>query len=363
MAMLYIDAVTKPVSLYKDRRFVGDADEREAQLLLSATLYVGNLSFYTTEEQVFELFSKAGEIKRIVMGLDKFKKTPCGFCFVEYFTRKDAEASVRHLSGVKLDERFIRVDYDAGFSPGRQFGRGRSGGQVRDEYRTDYDPGRGGYGHIGRMTGMQLWGEGAGGGYGSGNTYVGGPGMMQGNYRANGPRQGRRGGRYGPMDRAGSFSRRPPQNAPRGGLGARTRSFSRGGFGRGPQYGRGGGVNGGYGGYGRFRGNRGGYNAGDDHHGDEQRHISNMPMDDQSMHIVDSRKRPRDLDADPETTQSMESDRIMPTPDHGQSSPKIKRQRTTDDTDNSPIEAQAPVLESSEQVASNIGSGEMENND
>jgi len=31
---------------------------------------------------------------------------------------------------------------------GRQFGRGRSGGQVRDEYRMDYDQGRGGYGTI-----------------------------------------------------------------------------------------------------------------------------------------------------------------------------------------------------------------------
>jgi nuclear cap-binding protein subunit 2 len=49
----------------------------------SATLYVGNLSFYTTEEQIYELFSKCGDIKRIIMGLDRNKKTPCGFCFAE----------------------------------------------------------------------------------------------------------------------------------------------------------------------------------------------------------------------------------------------------------------------------------------
>jgi nuclear cap-binding protein subunit 2 len=49
----------------------------------STTLYVGNLSFYTTEEQIYELFSKAGDIKRIIMGLDRNQKTPCGFCFVE----------------------------------------------------------------------------------------------------------------------------------------------------------------------------------------------------------------------------------------------------------------------------------------
>ena len=49
----------------------------------SATLYVGNLSFYTTEEQIYTFFSKSGPVKRIIMGLDKFTKTPCGFCFVE----------------------------------------------------------------------------------------------------------------------------------------------------------------------------------------------------------------------------------------------------------------------------------------
>lgn len=110
---------------------------------------------------MYELFSKAGEIKRIIMGLDRKKKTPCGFCFVEYLTRAAAENSVRFISGSKLDERVIRVDYDTGYEPGREFGRGRSGGQVRDEHRTDYDPGRGGYGkNDGQsgMTGMQMWG-------------------------------------------------------------------------------------------------------------------------------------------------------------------------------------------------------------
>ena len=64
------------------------------------------------------------------MGLDKQKKTPCGFCFVVYYTRKDAEDAVKYLSGTKVDERPIRVDFDWGFVEGRQFGRGRAGGQV-----------------------------------------------------------------------------------------------------------------------------------------------------------------------------------------------------------------------------------------
>lgn len=75
-----------------------------------------------------------------------FYRTPCGFCFVEYYTHSEALASMRYVSGTKLDERIIRCDLDLGYKEGRQFGRGKSGGQVRDEHRQDYDPGRGGWG-------------------------------------------------------------------------------------------------------------------------------------------------------------------------------------------------------------------------
>ena len=73
--------------------------------------------------------------------------------------------AMRYVSGTKLDDRIIRTDWDMGFEEGRQYGRGRSGGQVcapegkgscdrtllvhvqvRDDYRTDYDDGRGGFG-------------------------------------------------------------------------------------------------------------------------------------------------------------------------------------------------------------------------
>lgn len=109
------------------------------------------------------------------MGLDKYKKTPCGFCFVEYYLRGDAENCMRYINGTRLDDRIIRTDWDAGFIEGRQYGRGKTGGQVimcinilcnlnkhehsnasllcsvckvRDEYRSDFDSGRGGYGKI-----------------------------------------------------------------------------------------------------------------------------------------------------------------------------------------------------------------------
>lgn len=58
---------------------------------------------------------------------------------------------MKYINGTKLDERVIRCDLDPGFKEGRQYGRGRSGGQVRDEYRTEYDAGRGGWGHRMRM--------------------------------------------------------------------------------------------------------------------------------------------------------------------------------------------------------------------
>lgn len=42
-----------------------------------------------------QVFSKVGDVKRIVMGLDKHTMTPCGFCFVVYYTREDAEDCVK----------------------------------------------------------------------------------------------------------------------------------------------------------------------------------------------------------------------------------------------------------------------------
>jgi len=120
----------------------------EKILSVTTTLYIGNLSYFTTEEQIHELFSRAGDVKRIIMGLDRFKKTPCGFCFVEYYMREDAGEALRYINGTRLDDRIIRCDWDAGFVDGRQYGRGRSGGQIRDEYRKDFDEGRGGWGRM-----------------------------------------------------------------------------------------------------------------------------------------------------------------------------------------------------------------------
>lgn len=56
------------------------------------------------------------------MGLDRYNKTPCGFCFVEYYTHQDALDCLKYIGGTKLDERIIRTDLDPGFEEGRQYG-------------------------------------------------------------------------------------------------------------------------------------------------------------------------------------------------------------------------------------------------
>ncbi len=94
------------------------------------------------------LISRCGPVKRVVMGLDRFQMTPCGFCFVEYYTHEQALDCIKFINGTKLDERIVRTDLDYGFKEGRQYGRGKSGGQVRDEFREDYDVGRGGWGKV-----------------------------------------------------------------------------------------------------------------------------------------------------------------------------------------------------------------------
>ena len=56
------------------------------------------------------------------MGLNRNDKTPCGFCFVEYYTHQDALDCMKYIGGTKLDERIIRTDLDPGFQEGRQYG-------------------------------------------------------------------------------------------------------------------------------------------------------------------------------------------------------------------------------------------------
>ncbi len=114
----------------------------EERLKNSTTLYIGNLSFYTLESKIYNLFSQCGVVKKVIIGLNKNTKFPCGFCFVEYYLREHAQKAVNILNHASLDNRVIRVDWDVGFEEGRQYGRGFTGGQKRDEFMKSYDPDR-----------------------------------------------------------------------------------------------------------------------------------------------------------------------------------------------------------------------------
>merc|ERR1740124_89179 len=99
-----------------------------------------------TEEQLYSIFETVGTVRRVIMGLNRKNHTPCGFCFVEYYFHQDAENARDWLSGSKVDDRELRVDLDPGFGEGRQYGRGKSGGQIREDRRRDFDKDRGGWG-------------------------------------------------------------------------------------------------------------------------------------------------------------------------------------------------------------------------
>ena len=115
-------------------------------LAASTTVYLGNLTFghpvygSTTEEQLYDLFARCGDVKKVTMGLDRNTREPCGFAFVEFFSRQAAENAMNYLSGSKLDDQPVRVEIDRGHleqEPDRKFGRSRSGGQVRDEINRE----------------------------------------------------------------------------------------------------------------------------------------------------------------------------------------------------------------------------------
>ena len=64
-----------------------------------------NIIYFVT----WQVFSRAGDIKRIIMGVDKNQLTPYGFAFVVYYTRQDAEDAVITGRGQCSDCRVISV--------------------------------------------------------------------------------------------------------------------------------------------------------------------------------------------------------------------------------------------------------------
>eukprot|EP01080_Neovahlkampfia_damariscottae_P001428 gene1428-12047_t len=122
---------------YKDKKFPGTMEDFKKGLDNSLMVYIGKLSSNTTEEQIYAYFSKIGLIKRIIMGINRIDKTPCGFGFVEYFERQNVLDAVKYFNGAKIDNRIIHVAIDFGFYEGRQYGRGKGGGAKREEVQKE----------------------------------------------------------------------------------------------------------------------------------------------------------------------------------------------------------------------------------
>lgn len=125
MAHLYDEKTIKSNSPYYDIKVRGNVqrDVVQSSLDASTTLYVGNIPTTAKEEQLHELFSNVGPIERIVLGIDRETREPCGFCFVEYVTRKDAEDCLKYINGMHMREeaKSIYVDWDVGYTEGREF--------------------------------------------------------------------------------------------------------------------------------------------------------------------------------------------------------------------------------------------------
>lgn len=80
------------------------------KLIMAKKLYVGGLPYETTEEQLKELFSKAGAVESAVIITDKFSGRSKGFGFVEMSSEKEAKKAIETLNGSKMGERTIVVN-------------------------------------------------------------------------------------------------------------------------------------------------------------------------------------------------------------------------------------------------------------
>lgn len=130
-------------------------------------IYVGNLSFSTTEDRLRQLFEEHGEVASATLVMDRETGRPRGFGFVEMNDSAQAQNAINALNGQNVDGRDLTVNEArpredrGGFGGG---GGGRSGG------------GRGGFGGGGGG------GGGRSGGYGGGRGGGGGGGGRSGGW-------------------------------------------------------------------------------------------------------------------------------------------------------------------------------------
>ena len=123
-------------------------------------LYVGNLAYAVTQEDLAELFGQAGKVESAVVVSDKFSGQSRGFGFVEMADSNDTARAIEEFNETELKGRNIRVN-EARPREGGGGGGPRGGG-------GGYGGPRGGGGGGGGGGGRDRRGGGGGGGSGSG---------------------------------------------------------------------------------------------------------------------------------------------------------------------------------------------------
>ncbi|MDQ2712024.1 MAG: RNA-binding protein [Acidobacteriota bacterium] len=73
-------------------------------------IFVGNLSFKTTQEDLMAAFSQYGNVERVNIVTDRDSGQPRGFAFVEMSERRDAETAISQLNGAELNGRTMNVN-------------------------------------------------------------------------------------------------------------------------------------------------------------------------------------------------------------------------------------------------------------
>ena len=99
---------------------------------MSTKLFVGNLSFNTTENDLQDLFTPHGPVTEVNLMMDRATGRPRGFGFVEFNNDEQARAAMAALSGKNVDGRDLTVNEakpkTGGFGGGGGGGGNRGGG-------------------------------------------------------------------------------------------------------------------------------------------------------------------------------------------------------------------------------------------
>jgi cold-inducible RNA-binding protein len=106
-------------------------------------IYVGNLSYSVTEEDLQKEFAEFGEVTTVDIPLDRMNGRPKGFAFVEMASKSEAESAIAGLNGKMVQDRTIVVNEARPRTDNR--GGGFSGGGGRGGY-SGGGRGRGGFG-------------------------------------------------------------------------------------------------------------------------------------------------------------------------------------------------------------------------